>query len=111
VLLTDGENNVSGGLSMNGSVYNAFGYKTNGHLGSNPTSELNTKTAEVCNAIKAKDIRIYTIGFQVYDSTTQNLLKNCATQPDMYYNSPSNSQLAAIFSDIAQGLNDLRIAQ
>ena len=96
---------------MNGSTYNAFGYKTNGHLGSDPNSELNTKTEDVCNAIKAKGIRIYTIGFQVYDSTTQNLLRNCATQPDMYYNSPSNAQLAEVFQDIAQGLNDLRIAQ
>jgi len=47
----------------------------------------------------------------VYDSATQNLLRNCATQPDMYYNSPSNAQLAQVFQDIAQGLNDLRIAQ
>lgn len=111
VLLTDGENNVAGGLSMNGSAYSAFGYKSNGHLGSDPASELNDKTATVCSAIKAKGILVFTIGFQVYDSTTQNLLKNCATQPDMYYNSPSNSQLAAIFKDIAQGLSDLRIAQ
>jgi hypothetical protein len=29
----------------------------------------------------------------------------------MFYNSPSNSQLAAIFQDIAQGLSELRIAQ
>jgi hypothetical protein len=29
----------------------------------------------------------------------------------MYYNSPTNDQLAAIFQDIAQGLSELRIAQ
>jgi len=111
VLLTDGENDVSGGNSFNGSTFNAFGYKKNGHLGSDPKSELNTKTEDVCDAIKAQGILVFTIGFQVYDSTTQKLLKNCATEPDMYYNSPSNSQLASIFSDIAQGLSDLRIAQ
>jgi hypothetical protein len=29
----------------------------------------------------------------------------------MYYNSPTNEQLAAVFQDIAQGLSELRIAQ
>lgn len=111
VLLTDGENNVSGGQSFNGSTFSAFGYKSNGHLGNNPNSELNDKTQTVCNNIKAKGIQIYTIGFRVNDWTTQNLLRDCATKPDMYYNSPSNSQLAAIFSEIAQGLSELRIAQ
>jgi len=116
VLLTDGENNVGGGTyNHNKSYYNAFGYAAKGHLGSKNGSkaekELNAKTKTVCNNIKAQGIVIYTIGFKVYDKTTQTLLKNCATEPDMYYNSPSNSQLSAIFKDIAQGLSELRIAQ
>jgi len=65
----------------------------------------------VCNAIKANGVRVYTIGFQVNDTTTKNLLRNCATEPEMYYNSPSNAELAGIFQDIAQGLSELRIAQ
>ena len=116
VLLTDGENMVSGGSNgHNKSVYNAFGYARSGHLGntsgSNAETTLNSKTATVCNAIKAKGIQVYTIGFQISSTTTQNMLKNCATKPDMYYNSPSNDQLASIFQDIAQGLGELRIAQ
>lgn len=116
VLLTDGQNDIGAPRSNhNRSYYNAFGYAASGHLGSTngyyAESELNSKTATVCNNIKAKGILIYTIGFRINDSTTQNLLKNCASKPDMYYNSPSNSQLAEIFSDIAQGLSELRIAQ
>ncbi|MEZ5874242.1 MAG: TadE/TadG family type IV pilus assembly protein [Hyphomicrobiales bacterium] len=116
VLLTDGENSVNGGTNgHNESVYNAFGYAAEGHLGStngsNAESTLDSKTATVCNSIKAKGILIYTIGFQLSDSTTKNLLKNCATRPDMYYNSPSNEQLASVFKDITQGLGELRIAQ
>jgi len=116
VLLTDGENSVNGGSNgHNKSVYNAFGYAAAGHLGStngtNAEATLDSKTAAVCSAIKAKGIQIYTIGFQITDSTTKNLLKNCATKTDMYYNSPSNDQLAGIFQDIAQGLGELRIAQ
>ncbi|WP_069440551.1 pilus assembly protein [Methyloceanibacter superfactus] len=115
VLLTDGENSVSGGGNgKNKSVYNAFGYARNGHLGSkngsNAEATLDSKTTTVCSRIKAKGILIYTIGFQV-NSATQTLLKNCATKDDMFFNSPSNDQLASIFKDIAQGLGELRIAQ
>lgn len=93
----------------------AFGFAQSGHLGntngSNAEATLDRKTATVCNAIKGKKILLYTIGFRITDSTTQNLLRNCATKTDMYYNSPSNDQLAAIFQDIAQGLGELRIAK
>jgi hypothetical protein len=54
---------------------------------------------------------VYTIGFQVSDSTTRNLLRNCATKADMSYNSPTNAQLADIFRDIAIGLGELRITK
>ena len=116
VLLTDGQNDVNAGSnSFNESVYNAFGYAKNGHLGntngSNAGATLNTKTSTVCNGIKARGIRLYTIGFQVSGSTITNLLKNCATEPDMFYNSPNNQQLEVVFADIAQGLSELRIAQ
>ena len=115
VLLTDGENSVSGGGNgKNKSVYNAFGYARNGHLGNKngygAEDELDSKTLTVCNNIKAKGIKLYTIGFQV-NWHTQDLLRNCASEDDMFYNSPSNEQLASIFQDIAQGLGELRIAQ
>jgi Flp pilus assembly protein TadG len=115
VLLTDGENDVNqGGNGMNKSSYNAFGYAKNGHLGStsgsNANATLDSKTLSVCSAIKAKGIQLYTIGFQV-SSASKSLLTSCASKPDMFYDSPTNDQLAAIFQDIAQGLNELRIAQ
>jgi Flp pilus assembly protein TadG len=115
VLLTDGENMVGGGQrNHNGSAYNAFGYASEGHLGArdgdDAEEELDDKMKTVCSAIKDKGILVYTIGFQV-GSGVSGLLKNCASKPDMYYNSPSNDQLASIFQDIAQGLGELRIAQ
>ena len=116
VLLTDGENNVSGGSNgHNESAYTAFGFAQSGHLGSTNGREaeetLDEKTAKVCASIKNNNVLLYTIGFKVDDKGTQKLLRNCATEPDMYYNSPSNEQLAGIFQDIAQGLGKLRIAQ
>lgn len=119
VLLTDGENDVSEGSNgYDKSTYNAFGYAKNGHLGStsgsNADATLDTYTTTVCNNIKnanpSNPIQIYTIGLGV-TSASQSLLQGCATKPDMFYNAPNSDQLAGIFSDIAQGLSDLRIAQ
>src|SRR5680860_219514 len=120
VVLTDGENSISGGRNgHNGTVYNAFGYADpyngSGHLGDkdgdDAEEELDAKTLEVCTAIKAQGIQVYTIGFQIYDNDTKAMLSSCATKTDMAYLSPSNSELAGIFDSIAQGLSDLRIAQ
>ena len=120
VLLTDGENSISGGSNgHNGSRYNAFGYpdpyRGSGHLGDkdgdDAEEELDAKTLKVCTAIKAKGIQVYTIGFKIYDDKTKAMLASCATKTDMAYLSPTNSQLAGIFDSIAQGLSDLRIAQ
>jgi len=116
VLLTDGQNMVSGGMGThNRSQYSAYGFAHSGHLGATNGSDaedvLNAKTATLCTNIKAQDIRLYTITFQVSSSSTQDLMRNCATDPEMYYNSPSNEELDAIFQDIAKGLADLRISK
>jgi Flp pilus assembly protein TadG len=115
VLLTDGENSISGGSNgHNKSAYNAFGYAKMGHLGkkngSEAEDELDDKALDVCKAIKAKGIQVYTIGFKIYDQDTKDMLRECASEPDMAYISPTNSQLTGIFDSIAQGLSELRIA-
>ncbi|MDJ0512245.1 MAG: pilus assembly protein [Methyloceanibacter sp.] len=114
VLLTDGANYVNRAYNHNGSGYGAFGYASKGRLGnkngSKASKQLNVKTKAVCDSIKAQGIVIYTIGFRVNNST-KNLLKYCASAADMFFNSPSNSQLEAVFGEIAQGLTELRIVQ
>ncbi len=116
VLLTDGQNMVSGGMGThNRSQYSAYGFAQSGHLGATNGSDaedvLDDKTAALCTNIKAQEIRLYTITFQVSSSSTQDLMRACATDPEMYYNSPSNEELDSIFQDIAKGLADLRISK
>ena len=116
VLLTDGRNDVGGGLgNHNRSYYNAFGFAQSGHLGATNGSQaeqvLNAKTAALCAGIKTTETRVYTVTFQLADGPIKDLMRDCATEPDMYYDSPSNSQLEAVFEDIARGLNDLRLSK
>lgn len=117
VLMTDGANTHRGINSPNKSMYSAFGYARNGRLGS-PTSStstlvsrMNDRTQEACTNVKADGILIYTVAFGISDSVTRNLLRNCATEPDMAFTPENGSELVAVFNQIGVDLSTLRIAQ
>ena len=107
VLMTDGENTFSS------SSFSAYGYLSDGRLGttSSNTAEntLDSRTTEVCNAIKAEGILIYTITFQVSSNTSRNLMRNCATDTSKYFDSPDAATLTQTFRAIGKELSNLRI--
>jgi Putative Flp pilus-assembly TadE/G-like len=70
--------------------------------------EIDKRTKAVCDNIKKADIRVYTV--RVMEGNEQ-LLKNCATSPAMYYNVTAASQLAPVFETIAKTLSQLRISR
>ena len=98
-----------------GADYTAYGRLNEGRLGttskSGATAVVNDRMLELCAAMKAQDIILYTITFQVSNTTTQNLYRSCATDDDHYFNSPTNSQLEEAFEQIADELSNLRIAE
>jgi hypothetical protein len=71
-------------------------------------SSIDARTASLCTAVKSAGIQIYTIILMNGDSS---LLRNCATDPSMYYNVTSASQLTTVFNSIAQALSNLRVSQ
>jgi Flp pilus assembly protein TadG len=88
VLLTDGEN-----------TQNRW---------TNSTSSIDSRTEKICDSIKADNVKIYTV--RVIDGDA-DLLRSCATRPDMYYDVDSADELNNVFSSIAQNLANLRIAK
>jgi len=116
ILLTDGRNDIGGGLgNHNRSYYSAYGFAQSGHVGAtNGTqaeSVLNDKTEALCDNIKAQGIRIYTVTFQLSNGPIKDLMRDCATSSGMYYDSPSNSQLQTVFEEIGTNLSELRISK
>lgn len=75
---------------------------------SSSQSSIDSRTQKVCDNIKAQNIRIYTV--RVIDGNA-TLLKNCATNPNMYYDVDQASDLNNVFSSIAQNLANLRISK
>ncbi len=132
VLLTDGENSVTGVSNPNNSIFSAYNYinasdaSGNYHLGSNNAntaeSNLNAKTAALCANVKTNgtssitqdDIRVYTITFGDIPPSAETLMKNCASVVDgetLYYHAPDNAELQNIFSKIGQDLADIHLSK
>ncbi len=109
VILTDGENTASN------SVYTAYGYLSQGVLGTTnaATAEarLDQRLSEICTNMKNVGIIVYTITFQLNTSSTQALYRACATDPNKYYNSPTLETLRDAFRSIGAELSNLRIAE
>jgi Flp pilus assembly protein TadG len=102
ILMTDGAN------TTNSSVRTAYDYPSVSGMNS---SQLNSKTTTVCNAMKAQGVIVYTILFQETDNTIKTLLRNCATTPDHFFDSPTESSLQAAFQTIGDSLANLRISR
>ncbi|MCC6983428.1 MAG: pilus assembly protein [Bauldia sp.] len=129
ILMTDGDNTYTSESNINKSSYASYGFISpavspagqtagTGLLGINTTTNstmvnaMNQRTREACANIKATDdILIYTIGFQVSTQATINMLRDCATEPSMAYQSTSNADLIAVFQAIAANITTLRVAE
>jgi len=94
VIMTDGANTKS----KNGALHNG-----------NNIIDANDVTGEMCNRVKGDNIQVYTIAYEVTDTNTQNLMRSCASNPDMYFNAADSSQLNDAFSSITTSLVDLRL--
>lgn len=115
VLLTDGSNEWYDHAKQPSYDYTAYGRLSEGRLGTTTggqaTSRINSRMTDLCTAMKAKKITIYTITLMVTSNTTKDLYRSCASQPSYYFNSPSATELRGIFQQIGSQLSNLRIEQ
>jgi hypothetical protein len=88
VLLTDGENTQNRWTTS--------------------SSSIDARTAVACTNVKNANIKLYTV--RVIDGNA-TLLRNCATNTNMYYNVQQADQLNGVFSSIAQTLASLRLGK
>ncbi|MGB6231263.1 MAG: pilus assembly protein [Litorimonas sp.] len=96
ILMTDGDNTRFKGGDR--------------HEVRNRNEDANDKTQDICDAVKAEDILIYTIAYEVTDADTKTLLKNCSSGRSYAYDATNASELSQAFEDIANSLNELRIS-
>ncbi|HET6388619.1 pilus assembly protein [Hyphomicrobium sp.] len=105
VLMTDGEYNVQ--YDANGVLVDQDSTKCS--KAANGCSSV--QALSQCTAMKAKGIEVYTVGFQLTNSTAIDTLKKCATDADHFYNSSTGDALKAAFRDIALKISTLYLSQ
>ncbi|MBX3550122.1 MAG: TadE/TadG family protein [Xanthobacteraceae bacterium] len=72
------------------------------------SNSIDLRTAATCAAVKAAGIKIYTIRVIEGDA---NLLRNCASDPSMYFDVQTASQLTSVFNSIGATLAQLHLSQ
>jgi len=137
VLMSDGENTNIGSDAVYQSDYSAFNhrglwdeyadgsllgmivgqlrgilasiYRRNIHSQSQFVSHINDRERLLCENIKREGIVIYTVIFRETDTTTENLMRNCATSTDHFFRADSQEELQQVFHAIGSGIGQLRL--
>jgi hypothetical protein len=122
VLMTDGDNTMyanPGGCYF----FTADGFLSQGRLGTTNATQaeanLDARLTTVCNSAKGNTTRtaeddrivIYTVVFGTVTSATQTLMRNCASQDDFYFASPTAADLQLAFRTIGDSLANLRVSR
>lgn len=123
VLMTDGENTMSRRDTPNDGTYAGTGYiwqqrvlkadgtpLQQGATSSQRTQALDSRLALLCTNVKAKGIDIYTIRVEV-DSGSSDLLKNCASGRDFFYDVHDSSTLTQVFESVAGQIAALHLSR
>lgn len=74
------------------------------------TTNANNKTADICAAVKRDNIRVITIAYEITNTSTINLIRNCATTNADFFDARSSAELSNAFDTIAESLSSLRIS-
>lgn len=96
IILTDGENTRAPSYPAHNSTSTALA---------------NSLLVSLCQAVKADGILVYSIAFDVDDSTIRGLLEDCATTPGHYFSADNSSELNAAFVEIGMTLRSLSLTR
>lgn len=133
VLLTDGRNewadygnvlpgcgSLSNCIGANGhpndADYTGYGHLAERRLGAGVSTNndanavINSRMASLCTAMKDKKITIYTVVLQENDAATQQLFRDCASDPTMAFFPGDQASLLAAFQAIGAQITKLRLA-
>lgn len=119
ILMTDGEN------TMYHNADGAYGYTQDNHVDMDHHAppftssdngaaalKLNEKLSTICTNMKERGIIVYTVVFDLSGNTAvDTMMRNCASQPDYYFNSPNAAALKQAFRTIGDSLANLRISK
>lgn len=72
--------------------------------------EANRKQMELCKSVKADGIEIYTVSVEV-DQSVADLVRGCASRPNMAFDVKNSVTLANVFSNIGKSISAIRLVR
>lgn len=98
VLMTDGKNT----LSLNQPKHNG-----------GDEAAANALTSELCELIKLENIQIYSVAYKFGggDAKAKSIIRECATQPGMFFDANNQSELESAFENIGRSLFTVRLTR
>lgn len=113
ILMTDGESTMH-------SYYSIYGPTKRSASGTNPAvaghtldaDDLDDRILDVCEDLRDKDVLVYTITFdEGVSSATKAIFEECATQPSMWYDAPTQAKLIEVYQTIAKELANIHLSK
>jgi len=116
VLMTDGEFNTNfcNGVVASDAPGRSLVDDNKAVMNNCPATNGNplTQATSLCSAMKAQGIIIYTVGFNLSETSAINMLRDCATTTtNHYHNASSGTQLQDAFRAIGRDITRLRLAR
>ncbi len=115
IVLTDGANTLGPRSGPYGSHYSAYGFLNDERIDAASTrpaisAAMNERSLAACEVAKKAGIDVYTIRLEEPDVATGTMLKECASNPDKYFDIPNRSQLDDAFKAIRDTVTTVRLA-
>ncbi len=115
VLLTDGENTFNSERNHNRSTYTSYSFLHQTRVGSAnyviAVQRQDQLLKRACNNVKDVGIVSYAFAYNVPSATQRDLIKGCASDPEKYFDPPSNAALVKNFQQIADELRKLHLSK
>lgn len=71
----------------------------------------NNLTKELCKNIKTEKITVYSVAFEVTDTTIKDILRDCASSPSYYFDAKDSGSLTSAFASIAASLRNISLSR
>lgn len=107
VLMTDGDNT----LRFNQNNGQHVSLSSNSGTAANQKRDTDNDTLAICQYAKQNMIEVFSISFGTIASSSEDMLRSCATSPNHYFSAQNSAELNAAFETIAAQLSVVRLSK
>ncbi len=105
IIMTDGDNS----MYLQGAEHLKSSPKNNQHA--TRMDVTNRDTEDACTLAKSAGTEVFTIAFEVSDTSTKSMLERCATDSSHYFDARNSQQLVSVFDNIASQIFQVRLTK